>query len=168
MAGDPYVAAGSSKASPSRRWRVVVGTGLPAKELSATQSWRPPRSRCPIRTCRRRARFCAGWRKSRTPAAKNSLLVKSRPCSKFSVVRRGAHAHGYFNSCPHAGSPLNWTPGNFLDPTRTLIQCATHGAPIHIDDGVCVSGPCPGARLTAVPVTVKDGKILIAGPGEFS
>lgn len=102
------------------------------------------------------------------PGGKEFTFGEIPPLFEIFVVRRGAHAHGYFNSCPHAGSPLNWTPGNFLDPTRTLIQCATHGAQFNIDDGVCVSGPCPGARLTAVPVTVKDGKILIAGPGEFS
>ncbi len=33
MAGDPYVAAGVFESVTIRRWRVVVGTGLPAKEL---------------------------------------------------------------------------------------------------------------------------------------
>ncbi len=80
------------------------------------------------------------------------------------VMRKGGLAFGYFNVCPHAGSPLNWSPGQFLDPTRTLIQCATHGAQFNIDDGACVSGPCPGSKLTAVPVDVMDGKIWIAGP----
>ena len=83
------------------------------------------------------------------------------------VVRRGTRAYGYFNVCPHAGSPLNWSPGKFLDPTRRVIQCATHGAQFNIEDGSCVSGPCPGARLTSVPVRVADGKILIAGPGDL-
>ena len=82
------------------------------------------------------------------------------------VVRKGAEAWGYFNSCPHAGSPLNWTPGNFLDSSKTLIQCATHGAQFKMEDGACVSGPCPRSRLTPVPVVVRDGKILIAGPGK--
>jgi nitrite reductase/ring-hydroxylating ferredoxin subunit len=80
------------------------------------------------------------------------------------VVRKGSEVWGYFNSCPHTGSPLNWTPGNFLDPSRTLIQCATHGAQFNLDDGACVSGPCPGSRLTPVPVVVNDGNILIAEP----
>ncbi len=80
-------------------------------------------------------------------------------------MRKGGRAFGYFNVCPHAGSPLNWSPGQFLDPTRTLIQCATHGAQFNIDDGACVSGPCPGSKLTEVPVDVKDGEIWIAGPG---
>ena len=82
------------------------------------------------------------------------------------VVRKGAEAWGYFNSCPHAGSPLNWTPENFLDSSKTLIQCATHGAQFKMENGACVSGPCPGSRLTPIPVVVRDGKILIAGPGE--
>ena len=102
------------------------------------------------------------------PSGKEFTFGDRPPLFEIFVVRRGRHAYGYFNACPHAGSPLNWTPGSFLNATKTLIQCATHGAQFNIDDGACVSGPCPGTRLTAVPVTVKDGKILIAGPGEFS
>ena len=79
------------------------------------------------------------------------------------VVRRGDEVFGYLNVCPHTGAPLNWMARKFLDPSRTLIQCATHGARFRIEDGVCISGPCNGKSLTAVPVRIEDGNVVIAG-----
>lgn len=78
------------------------------------------------------------------------------------VHRTGGRVVAYENHCPHAGHPLDWTPGQFLDPTGTLFQCASHRARFRIVDGVCVAGPCPGRRLTAVPVRVEDGIIRVS------
>jgi len=75
------------------------------------------------------------------------------------VVRKGEKVFGYRNNCPHTHSPLNWTEGKFLDPSRTLIQCSTHGAQFRIEDGLCVSGPCSGDSLT--PVSVKIDKDML-------
>ena len=98
------------------------------------------------------------------PGGREFTFGKGPAPFEMFVVRKGGRAFGYFNVCPHAGSPLNWVPGQFLDPTQTVIQCATHGAQFDIADGACVGGPCPGTKLTPVPVTVIDGRILIAGP----
>ena len=86
-----------------------------------------------------------------------------RPPHEFTmfVIRRGSQAFGYVNDCPHARSPLNWLPDKFLDPSRTLIQCATHGARFRIEDGFCVGGPCPGKSLLAVPVRVEGGAVVV-------
>jgi len=70
------------------------------------------------------------------------------------LIRRGACVHGYVNACPHAGTPLDWTPDRFLDAARAHIVCATHGAHFRIDDGYCISGPCAGDRLTPVRLEV--------------
>ena len=70
---------------------------------------------------------------------------------KLFAVRRGGQVHVYVNRCPHRGVGLEWTPDSFLDPSNSLIQCATHGALFLIEDGECVSGPCAGQSLTAVP-----------------
>lgn len=78
------------------------------------------------------------------------------------VVRQGERAFAYVNDCPHARSPLDWVPDQFLDPTRTYIQCATHGAKFRITDGYCVSGPCTGDALTPISITIRDGKVVIA------
>jgi nitrite reductase/ring-hydroxylating ferredoxin subunit len=77
------------------------------------------------------------------------------------IVRRAARVYAYRNSCPHTGAPLDWLPDQFLNAKRTLIQCATHAAQFRIDDGVCVAGPCSGARLTALPVEVVDGVVVL-------
>jgi nitrite reductase/ring-hydroxylating ferredoxin subunit len=77
------------------------------------------------------------------------------------------HRHGgavvvYANQCPHAGHPLDWTPGRFLDPTGEMFQCASHRARFRIEDGVCVAGPCPGRSLTPVKIEIEDGVIRAA------
>ena len=76
------------------------------------------------------------------------------------LVRRGSAVYGYINHCPHAGSPLDWAPGEFLNLDRTHIQCSTHHALFEMDSGVCVSGPCIGQALKAVPLEVRDGEVF--------
>ncbi|MFQ5345882.1 MAG: Rieske (2Fe-2S) protein [Mariprofundus sp.] len=47
------------------------------------------------------------------------------------------------NHCPHAGSPLDWIPGQFYSDDGEFLVCHTHGARFHPLTGACVSGPCP-------------------------
>ncbi|MHB2249836.1 Rieske (2Fe-2S) protein [Pseudomonas fitomaticsae] len=70
---------------------------------------------------------------------------------KLFAVRRAGQAYVYLNRCPHRGVGLEWQPDQFLDPSNSLIQCATHGALFLIEDGECVAGPCAGQSLTAIP-----------------
>ena len=78
------------------------------------------------------------------------------------IVRSGDRAFGYVNSCPHARSPLDWTPDRFMSRDGRHIQCATHGALFEIETGRCVSGPCAGKHLTPVPVIVTDDGRVVA------
>jgi len=64
------------------------------------------------------------------------------------VVRRAGQVYAYKNRCPHRGVPLEWQPNQFLDPSASLIQCATHAALFLIESGECVAGPCAGQFLT--------------------
>jgi nitrite reductase/ring-hydroxylating ferredoxin subunit len=80
----------------------------------------------------------------------------------YLAVRRGRDVHVYVNSCPHLGSPLDFTPGRFLNLEKTHILCATHGALFRIEDGYCVSGPCAGKSLRAAPFHIRDGVILLS------
>ncbi len=68
------------------------------------------------------------------------------------VVRRGRELFAYENACPHIGTPLDWTPDQFLDAAGANILCATHGALFRIEDGYCTAGPCTGDRLTGYEV----------------
>ena len=75
------------------------------------------------------------------------------------VVRRGDSVHGYVDRCAHMALPLAQQLDQYLTPDGGLIQCSWHGALYRIGDGVCVGGPCAGARLQPWPVTVTDGII---------
>lgn len=77
------------------------------------------------------------------------------------AIRRGAVVRVYVNSCPHIGLPLEPVPDRFLDRKRELIVCAAHGARFRVEDGVCVSGPCVGDVLEAVPVTLVGDKVHV-------
>ncbi len=79
------------------------------------------------------------------------------------VVRRGERIDAYVNICPHVALPLDFQPGRFLDESGAYILCANHGALFRIDDGECVAGPCPGARLRRAHVDVHQGIITITG-----
>jgi nitrite reductase/ring-hydroxylating ferredoxin subunit len=79
----------------------------------------------------------------------------------FIVRHRGA-LFAYDNTCPHAGTPLDWMPDRFFDPSGTLLQCATHGARFRIADGTCVAGPCAGKRLKPVALEIS-GDYVVAG-----
>ncbi|HUJ04237.1 MAG TPA: Rieske 2Fe-2S domain-containing protein, partial [Rhizomicrobium sp.] len=53
----------------------------------------------------------------------------------------------YVNSCPHEGTPLETFPGRFFTEDGAQLLCSTHGARFRVEDGLCVWGPCEGARL---------------------
>lgn len=78
------------------------------------------------------------------------------------VVRRGGAVHGYVDRCAHMALPLAQQLDRYLTPDGSLIQCSWHGALYRVEDGVCIGGPCTGARLQPWPVTVTDGTITTA------
>ncbi len=84
------------------------------------------------------------------------------------IVRQGARVFGYVNSCPHQGTPLDWTPDRFISEDSGLILCATHGAQFAIADGTCVSGPCLGARLRSVPLNADAQGHVVLAPGAIA
>jgi nitrite reductase/ring-hydroxylating ferredoxin subunit len=79
------------------------------------------------------------------------------------VVRAGGRVYGYVNSCPHQGTPLDWTPDRFISEDSGLILCATHGAQFEIADGHCVAGPCAGDRLKPVAVALDAQSRVVLG-----
>jgi nitrite reductase/ring-hydroxylating ferredoxin subunit len=79
------------------------------------------------------------------------------------AVRQGGRVFVYVNSCPHIGLPLNWNPDRFLTADGSRIICANHGAEFAIGEGVCLRGPCKGARLESVPVAIADGLVQVPG-----
>jgi len=78
------------------------------------------------------------------------------------LVKTTTGVAAYVNYCPHAGHPLNFRPHKFLTSDRNLILCSSHGALFARDNGLCIAGPCGGQSLTAVPVEVRSGYVLLA------
>ena len=76
------------------------------------------------------------------------------------VVRKGDDVFGYVYRCPHAGHTLNWQSDRFLTSKGDLILCQSHGARFTIEEGLCVLGPCQGARLTPIKLLLRDGDVL--------
>ncbi len=77
------------------------------------------------------------------------------------ALRRGDDVYVYVNSCPHIGSPLDFTPGQFLDVENIHVLCSSHGALFRIADGQCISGPCQGETLKAVPVRLEGERVVL-------
>lgn len=80
------------------------------------------------------------------------------------AVRKDGHVYAYVNRCPHKGVPLEWQADEFLDSSRSLIQCARHGALFLIDSGECVTGPCEGESLSALDCREDASGIWVALP----
>ena len=93
--------------------------------------------------------------------AKGVTLEKGRPVV---VIRTDDGARAFLNICPHMGATLETFPDRFLDETGDFLLCAIHGARFSKVDGHCVSGPCIGRSLRAVPV-VLDGDAVLVEPG---
>jgi len=96
------------------------------------------------------------------PGSRGATLRQGDRLLEVFVVRQGQGVYAYVNSCPHTGSPLDWTEHEFLSLDRRYIQCAMHAALFRVADGKCVAGPCAGASLTPVPVEVEAGMVIVA------
>ena len=90
--------------------------------------------------------------------AKFQLECRGHSIAGFIVNHEGTYA-AYLNVCAHAGAPLDLRPNEFYTEDGRWLVCATHGAIYDPVTGVCAEGPCPGARLTRLPVD-RDGDIL--------
>ncbi|MGH8633073.1 MAG: Rieske (2Fe-2S) protein [Burkholderiales bacterium] len=77
------------------------------------------------------------------------------------LLRTGAGVVAYRNCCPHFSLPLNYEPDMFHIFDGEDLMCAHHTAMFKIATGECFDGPCAGAKLTAVPVVVEGGTVVV-------
>ncbi|TVQ88479.1 MAG: Rieske (2Fe-2S) protein [Chromatiaceae bacterium] len=77
------------------------------------------------------------------------------------LVHRSGSLRAWRDRCPHIGAPLAWTPDRYPGDNADQLQCTLHGALFRVDSGACVQGPCLGDALTALPIVVRDGRILL-------
>jgi nitrite reductase/ring-hydroxylating ferredoxin subunit len=80
---------------------------------------------------------------------------------KAFAIRYDGAPRAFVNRCPHMGVELDWQPGEFFEETGLYLVCSTHGAIFEPFSGLCVAGPCRGARLLAIAVEEREGRILI-------
>ena len=106
------------------------------------------------------ARLCA-LDEIKEPGAKGFRFREGEYLFMGFVVRREGQVLGYVDRCPHTGTPLALVSDRFLTREGDLVLCSTHGALFRPDDGVCVAGPCEGARLAPWPVVVEAGLVLV-------
>ncbi|MDQ7011038.1 MAG: Rieske (2Fe-2S) protein [Mariprofundaceae bacterium] len=76
------------------------------------------------------------------------------------LVRYQGRLHAYRNRCPHAGSTLDWTPGEFFSEDGQALVCQTHGAHFDPANGACIGGPCPRG-LDVLPIREENGAALV-------
>lgn len=80
----------------------------------------------------------------------------------FAVRWRGT-VRGYVNRCRHQSLTLDFGDAHFFDDAFDALVCCHHGARYRPDDGVCVDGPCRGARLTGLLMEERDGALWCRG-----
>lgn len=109
-----------------------------------------------------------GTRDLQNRKAKGFVLMRVEPDGAerpwpIVLVRRDRQAYGYVNRCPHQGQPLDFEPNQFMDPTGRYLICGKHGALFELDSGACIEGPCRGANLIPVKVSVVEGDVCVSG-----
>ncbi|UCH52662.1 MAG: Rieske 2Fe-2S domain-containing protein [Pseudomonadota bacterium] len=91
-----------------------------------------------------------------------TVMRAGQPCPAF-AVRFAGRAYAYLNRCAHKLTELDWEAGQFFDAEARYLVCATHGALYQPETGLCVAGPCRGARLTALAVEEVQGRVRLTG-----
>lgn len=77
------------------------------------------------------------------------------------AVRHCGRVRAFVNCCPHAGTELDWNPGEFFDESGLYLICSTHGALFEPGSGRCVAGPCRGASLQPLEVRERGGEVIL-------
>jgi nitrite reductase/ring-hydroxylating ferredoxin subunit len=80
------------------------------------------------------------------------------------VVNYGGLYYAWVNRCPHAGTPLDTWPNEFFSDDGRHLVCSTHGAVFDPTTGICVEGPCPGARLEPLLVARAGDAVVVSCP----
>jgi nitrite reductase/ring-hydroxylating ferredoxin subunit len=94
------------------------------------------------------------------------------------VARVDGLWRGWANVCRHRGVPLDFNAPDAeaagagagearlapMAQDRFHLVCHSHGALYRPDDGACISGPCPGAKLHEVAVVEEGARIGLEIP----
>lgn len=90
------------------------------------------------------------------------VAVPAGPATRYLMLfRHDGTVRAFVNACPHQGRPLNCAPDQFLFDPRQFLVCAQHGACFDLETGLCVEGPCRGARLQPARVRMAGEEIWL-------
>jgi nitrite reductase/ring-hydroxylating ferredoxin subunit len=70
---------------------------------------------------------------------------------------------GWLNYCMH-WTDVKLDTGDGAPVRNGEVVCRKHAATFEKDSGVCTHGPCEGAQLDPVNVTVRDGDVYLDDP----
>ena len=79
------------------------------------------------------------------------------------LIRLGdGGVRAYKNECRHLPMRLDdREPRDLWDPSGRYLVCSSHGARYQPGDGLCVSGPCEGSHLRALPIEVQESEVFL-------
>jgi nitrite reductase/ring-hydroxylating ferredoxin subunit len=89
-------------------------------------------------------------------------LASAGPDFELIVVRTGDAVFGYINECAHLCVGLNLLDDFAVETKDHHILCQYHYATYRFEDGYCTAGPVQGESLTAVPLAVRSGRVVVA------
>jgi nitrite reductase/ring-hydroxylating ferredoxin subunit len=100
-------------------------------------------------------------------AEKEAILVRLAPAAGEGA----ADAAGtdppiacWLNYCQHF-THITLDKGSGAEMRDGEVICTNHGAYFESDSGLCTYGPCEGAYLEAIEVTVRDGDVYLTDDG---
>ncbi|WP_251329996.1 Rieske (2Fe-2S) protein [Haloplanus pelagicus] len=94
--------------------------------------------------------FLCTVRRTETEELREAVLVRTAE----------RDVHGWLNYCRHL-LDVRLDKGSGAPMRDGELVCANHGAYFEADSGFCTFGPCEGATLEAVDVTVEDGAVYL-------
>jgi len=83
---------------------------------------------------------------------------EERPCFAVRLPHDAAAPVAFLNVCAHRNQPVVVSELQPFDGHGRL-ECRAHGAIYDPTTGVCVEGPCVGARLVPVLLVEEDGAL---------
>jgi nitrite reductase/ring-hydroxylating ferredoxin subunit len=86
-----------------------------------------------------------------------------RPREAIVLLDESEVPRAYLNQCRHLPIPLDAGSRDFFFAGE--LQCATHGARYRLRDGMCVTGPCRGAALAALPIEITAALVFVIDNG---
>ncbi|MBF9061474.1 Rieske 2Fe-2S domain-containing protein [Rhodobacterales bacterium HKCCSP123] len=77
------------------------------------------------------------------------------------LVASRAGLRAYVNACPHQDLPLDWRSPRILSGDGGTLRCSNHGAGFDACTGAGIDGLGQGCALDPVPVSLRDGRLVI-------